>query len=311
MKSTQLHITNGDSTTQLLKQIKIDGEIVTWREMLCEGKTTTDVGSESFWKSRFDFFSKNYNITKKHFIDYTLKEFRNLCQQKSQQEIVLWFEYDLFCQVNMIAVISWLKKHKPNTTISLVCPENEKDINQPITISDLSQEELKLYYKNRKELYIEDIEYADYIWQLYCAESPLQLQNIIMKPSHKFTYLSEAINAHLKRFPTIKNGLNSIENTILETVTNNEYPTKKKLISQLLKNQGKYGFGDLQYEKYITDLKGLFKNFKPVLLNDLGYDIFQNKQNYYHSIKSDHSYLGGALKYNYLYNTIDGKLLKL
>lgn len=311
MRPTQLHITNGDSTTQLLKYIKIDGEIVTWREMLCEGKTTTDVGTESFWKSRFEFFSRNYHISKKYFIDYTLKEFRNLCQNKSQQEIVLWFDYDLFCQINLIAVISWLKKNKPNTTISLVCPENDKKTDKPMAISDLTTDKLKTTFKNRKELSVDDIEYADYIWQLYCAESPLQLQNIITQTSSNFTYLPEAIKVHLKRFPSIKNGLNSIENTILETVTNKEYPTQKKLINHLLKNQGMYGFGDLQYEKYIADLKGLFKSYKPIQLNDLGYDVFQNKQNYYHSIKSEHSYLGGALKYQYLYNTIDGKLLKL
>ena len=55
MKASTLHITNGDSTTNYLKKLRFSGEFITWREMLCEGKTTTDVGSESFWKNRFDF----------------------------------------------------------------------------------------------------------------------------------------------------------------------------------------------------------------------------------------------------------------
>ena len=59
MTPTILHITNGDLSTKKLKEYNIEGHIITWREMLCEGKTTSDVGSESFWKSRFDFFSKN------------------------------------------------------------------------------------------------------------------------------------------------------------------------------------------------------------------------------------------------------------
>lgn len=311
MKFKQLHITNGDCTTQLLQKTKIEGDIVTWREMLCEGKTNSDVGSESFWKSRFDFFSKNYSITKKHFIDNTLKEFRNLCQHKSQQEIVLWFEYDLFCQINMIAVISWLKKHKPNATISLVCPENKKDSSILLAISDLNKKQLLSSYNERTELTVDDIEYADYIWQLYCAESPLQLQNITSPASTAFTFIHEAIETHLKRFPTIKNGLNDIENTILTTVTEKEFSSKKELTAQLLKNQRFYGFGDIQFEHKLNRLKGLFKSFTPTLLNDLGYDVQQKQQNYYHSIKSDQSYLGGTLKYKYLYNEIDGKLLKL
>lgn len=311
MKPTQLHITNGDSTTQLLKNIKITGKIVTWREMLCEGKTTSDVGSESFWKSRFYFFSKNYNISKKQFINYTLKEFRSLCQHKSEQEIVLWFEYDLFCQINMIAVISWLKKHKPSVTISLVCPENKTNPSILLTIADLNSIQLQSAYNDRIELSRDDVEYADYIWQLYCADSPLQLQSISPPPYTAFTFIHEAIKTHLKRFPTIKNGLNEVENTILNTVTHKAYQSKKELTHHLLKNQEYYGFGDIQFEHKFNKLKGLFKSFSPVLLNDLGYDVQQNKQNYYHSIKSDYSYLGGTLKYNYLYNQIDGKLLKL
>ncbi|MGB0897181.1 MAG: DUF1835 domain-containing protein [Flavobacteriaceae bacterium] len=311
MTPRQLHITNGDSTTHLLQNIDINGDIITWREMLCEGKTVSDVGSELFWKSRFDFFSKNYHISKKHFIDYTIKEFRNLCKHKSEQEIILWFDYDLFCQINMIAVISWLKKHKPKATISLVCPKHNTDSSILLSISDLDATQLQTTFQNRIELPIDDIEYADYIWQLYCADSPLQLQNITPPTSTVFTYIHDCIQTHLKRFPTIKNGLNEIENNILNTVAHKEFKSKKTLISHLLKTQGFYGFGDLQFEHKLDRLKGLFKRTTTVQLNDLGYDVQQNRQNYYHSIKKDDSYLGGTLKYNYLYNQIDGKLLKL
>jgi hypothetical protein len=76
--SSQLHITNGDAFTQRLQQLKYKGDIITWREMLCEGKTETNVGSESFWKTRFEFLHKNYNVSKSWFIEKTLKEYRSL-----------------------------------------------------------------------------------------------------------------------------------------------------------------------------------------------------------------------------------------
>lgn len=311
MKPTQLHITNGNNTTLVLQKLKIDGEIVTWSEMLCEGKTTIDVGSESFWKSRFDFLSSNYKITKKHFIDNTLKEFRNLCNHKSQEEIILWFGHDLSCQINLIAVVSWLKKHRSNATIALVSPESKKKFQKHLKLHKFTQKELLSYYKNRIVLTKEDIEYADYIWQLYCSKSPLQLQNITVDPNSHFTYLPDAIEAHLQRFPTIKNGLNKVENSILETALTGSYASKKTFIHKLLHKQGVYGFSSLQYEKKLRDLKGLFSSFLPVVLNDLGQDVLQKKQNYYHSIKNNLSYLGGSLKYNYLYDEIDGRLLKL
>ena len=68
MKSL-LHITNGDSFTSRLESLQLKGDIITWREMLCEGKTLCTVGSESFWKTRFEFLNKNYKITKGHYDD--------------------------------------------------------------------------------------------------------------------------------------------------------------------------------------------------------------------------------------------------
>lgn len=310
MKTSFLHITNGDSTTQLLNSLKIPGTIITWREMLCEGKTTTDVGSENFWKSRFDFLSKTYQVTKQRFIDLTVKEFRNLCMQKQQEEIVLWFEYDLFCQINMLAILSWLKKHRSDAQISLVCSGKvEEDTSKYYGLSELTEGQLMKLFQERITLSQDDLEYADYIWQLYCSDSPLKLQSV--QPSPTFIYLEKALQAHLKRFPTIKNGLNEIENQILETVVEKEPKNEKQLIGMLLKNQGFYGFGDLQYESKLVSLKDLFKSLNPIRLNDLGFDVYQKQQNYYPSIRNDETYLGGSLKYNYLYNEIDGKILKL
>ena len=120
MKSL-LHITNGDSFTEKLKSLPLKGDIITWREMLCEGKTLSTVGSESFWKTRFDFLHKNYKVSKSWFVEKTLKEYRSLCNHRQQDRIVLWFEYDLFCQINMLAVLSWLKTHIRHAEISLVC----------------------------------------------------------------------------------------------------------------------------------------------------------------------------------------------
>ena len=53
MKASLLHISNGDSFTARLKQLPLKGDIITWREMLCEGKTISTVGSETFWKTPF------------------------------------------------------------------------------------------------------------------------------------------------------------------------------------------------------------------------------------------------------------------
>ena len=46
--SSLLHITNGDVFTERLQKLNLDGDVITWREMLCEGLTLSNVGTETF-----------------------------------------------------------------------------------------------------------------------------------------------------------------------------------------------------------------------------------------------------------------------
>lgn len=309
--SSQLHITNGDNFTQRLRDLNFKGKIITWREMLCEGKTETNVGSEAFWKTRFDFLHKNYNVSKSWFVEKTLKEYRSLCNHKQEDEIVLWFEYDLFCQINMLAVISWLKTHRRHVKISMVCSGNEDETDHLYGLNELNEEQVQNLYENRVVLTQDDIEYADYVWQLYCSDNPIRLENLADFDQYQYEYLEGAIKTHLKRFPTIRNGLNEIENKVLQFASQKKPASQKELMGALLADQGWYGFGDSQYQRILKNLRPLFHSFNPVRLSSKGKEILENQDNFYAALRDTDAYLGGALKYNYLYNTEAGRILKL
>ncbi|MAD98480.1 MAG: DUF1835 domain-containing protein [Flavobacteriaceae bacterium] len=311
MTSKTLHITNGDSTTDYLKKIDLQGDYITWREMLCEGKTTIDVGSESFWKNRFSYLKSSYKITKQKFINYTLKEYRNLCNKKNLDEIVLWFENDLYCQINMIAVLSWIKRYRDGYTISLVHPpQKQKTLFKGF--SELTENQIQQQYKKRVLLSQDDIEYADYIWQLYCSESPLRLETVHkFNPMSPFQNLTTAIENHLKRFPSIGNGLNAVENNIVQIANQTKLKSKEQLVGKILQAQPNFGFGDLQYFQKLDQLKPLFTSFNPVKLSRKGKQVLENNLNFYSEMRSDESYLGGAKKYSFLYNSDTEKLLQI
>lgn len=306
-----LHITNGDSFTDRLKKLNLNGDIITWREMLCEGKTLNQVGTESFWKTRYEFLHKNYKVSKSWFVEKTLKEYRSLCNHKKEDQIVLWFEYDLFCQVNMLAVISWLKTHRKYAQISLVCSGKEGKTDKLYALNELTDAKLLKLYKNKTILSLDDIEYADYVWQLYCSDNPMRLENLTDFKNYKFHYLEDALKTHLKRFPSISNGLNLMENNILQVANAKQPSSKKVFLNSLLTNQGNFGFADTQYERAINRLKPLFSSFNPTKLTKKGKDILDQKTSYYSCIKNNEVYLGGSLKYNFLYNTATDKILKL
>ncbi|GAB5473684.1 MAG: hypothetical protein Mars2KO_17830 [Maribacter sp.] len=309
--SSLLHITNGDAFTERLGSLQLKGDVITWREMLCEGKTLTNVGSENFWKTRFEFLNKNYKVSKSWFIEKTLKEYRSLCNHKQQDHIVLWFEYDLFCQINMLAVLSWLKANRKYAEISLVCSGKEDESERLYALNDLNDSQLLKLYENRTILSQDDIEYADYVWQLYCSDNPMRLENLRDFENYQFKYLSEGIKSHLHRFPSIKNGLNEMENYILKLALEERPTSKKSFLGTILKNQGTLGFGDSQYDRALNRLRPLFSSFNPVRLSKTGKQVLDNQTSYYSAIQDTNVYLGGALKYNFLYNTNTDRILKL
>jgi hypothetical protein len=193
----------------------------------------------------------------------------------------------------------------------LVCSGKEDDSDKMHTLNELSDAQLLNLYKSKKVLSQDDTEYADYVWQLYCSNNPMRLENLTDFENYQFAYLGDAIKSHLQRFPSITNGLNHMENNILSLAINKKPSSRKDLLNTILENQGNLGFGDTQYDRAITRLKPLFTAFNPVRLTKKGKEILDGKTSYYSCIQDNGEYLGGALKYNFLYNTSTSRILKL
>ena len=119
MSKQTLHITNGSNLTTVLNELDIQGVKLTWQELLCEGPTTEKVGDELFLETRKAYFTQFYNID----LDLELikSELDKFNDSENYSEIVLWFEYDLFCHINMVAVISLIHQRKIELPIYLVC----------------------------------------------------------------------------------------------------------------------------------------------------------------------------------------------
>ena len=97
----------------------------------------------------------------------------------------------------------------------------------------------------------------------------------------------------------------------LSTVENENLESRSELLNTLLGNQGFYGFGDSQYERIISTLRPLIGSFNPLRLTKKGREVISNRMNYYSQIRDSQQYLGGSLKYNFLYNSDTKRILKL
>lgn len=252
----KLHILNGDSTSQIFSKTDINGDVIIFREMLCDGPLYKDVGSDEFWKSRYTFFEEEMGISKIDYFDKTIKELIKIEDISSYDEVILWFEYDLFCQVNLMALCVYLLKYyKKNINYYLVCTGEEHGRQHLQALSDYSINEYLKLFKKKIKLSRNDLLFIQQCWEKYVINDQMQLKEFNFNKNTKFKYLQMAIDQHLQRFPS-HNGLNQIENKIIEFI-NAGISGKKKIVKKLLtwqRQETVYGFGDQQYFLYLKKL---------------------------------------------------------
>lgn len=258
--SATIHILNGDSTLYPLQKSGLNGSHIIWRELLCDGPLAKDVGSDEFWMLRYEFFEKKLKADKLEYYDKTIKELIVIEDLSAYKEVVFWFEYDLFCQVNLLALCSYLLKHyKKDISYYLICVGNEKGKKGWQTLADFSPGEYKELYENKTKLSRNDFLFTDECWKIFVEGNIEDIKNHKFNKNNKFKYLDTAIKQHVKNRKRT-NGLDQITYKILKVIESGAN-TKNDIIRELLIWQHKEtvnGFGDSQYTIRLDDLKDYY-----------------------------------------------------
>ena len=302
-----LHITNGSSLTQYLNELDYKGDFLTWHEMLCEGPTKKHINSDAFLTTRKKFLNDFYDV---EIDEYEYKmEMHKLDDSEKYSEIVLWFEYDLFCHINMVAVISLLNEKQINLPISLVCSGRIPGEMNLKGLSELTPEQIDEHFKSRIELTEKDVDIATSVWQIYCGKDHNLLKPFITKNS-SFEYLGCCIKAHLERFPDYKSGLSALEHNILELLNKYEVKSKHHLLGYALNYQGYYGFGDIQLMRMIDKLTiFISEEDNRLKLNRKGHEVLLNQHNVASELV-DNMTFGNVKRLDFQFNKQENKLIK-
>lgn len=272
-----------------------------WREMLCDGPTILEVGSEAFFTSRSNFLNAYYGVSPQEYQLAFPAEFQKIDPISEFDEVNLWFEYDLFCHINLLAAVAYLIQNGFRSKLYLTCSGDIPGEKQMKGLSELSTTELKAHFDSRLLLKPSDLNLAEKVWAWYCSEdhslTPADSEDT------SFTYLSKCLQAHTQRFPDARTGLNVLELQILKLIDSMEIVSEHQLCGEVLKQQGFYGYGDLQIFKIIKQLRPYFETKENLLsLNDSGHKILHDRINVFHQ-KKDNFTFGGTKKYDFIYHT--------
>jgi len=277
-----LHILNGDSAAHSFQQTALPGEILVWREMLCEGWVPAAADFESFWQQRGDFLARHYAFDRDEYENRAVSEFRRLHDFNRYDEITLWFEFDLFCQINLLYLLRFFsEKDLGQTRLTLVSPGSHPAHPNFKGMGELTPPQLAALWPERISLTQPDWQVGRRAWHAYTAASPEALRNFLAEGDFgRLRFLENALLAHLSRFPAEATGLGFVERFWLEALP--ETGEKVTTMMKFWDENPRFGFGDLQLLRTLDELKtaGLVQENGGLTSTDRAGAVLAGRQNY-------------------------------
>ena len=256
-----LHIHNGDSSAGTARE-SIPGQHLAWREALVCGPAPAGLDSVEWRQMRADHLAKAYDLRFEDCERDLREQEDELRKFRDHEEVVLWFEHDLFCQINLLYLLNWFALQDPGQTkLSLICIDEFTGVADFRGLGQLTTEQLSTLLPLRQEITPGQFALAASAWAAYTAADPQELEALLTNDTGALPFLRNALAKHLQRFPSVRNGLGRIENLGLELIASgqNEFGDLFRGFSKI---EPTYGYGDAQL---FLELKRLTTSTRPLL----------------------------------------------
>ncbi|WP_184543914.1 DUF1835 domain-containing protein [Mucilaginibacter sp. FT3.2] len=254
--SSILHILNGDSALDGFNQTGLDGDVMVWREVLSEGPLQENISSASFWNARAKWISQTFHEIPDGYQHKVINELGKL--NGDYNEINLWFDFDLHCQVNLLGVLQMLKQKTDMSApeIYLICLADCLQFNNARGLGELNGDQFEELFDAREQLNEWEFELATEAWQLYVNGDATELQKWHNENSFwgGVPLLKPALQAHLKRIEVNADGLSYIEQKLLD-IYNSGIKSRHEIYAKFWETEGIFGMGDAEVDIYINRLK--------------------------------------------------------
>lgn len=241
----EYHILNGDALkAQLPKDIK--GEIIIARECLVDGPVEGE-DLATLFQTRAKFISNNYEgFTVKDYYGKTVGEFEKIQCIPDGATINLWFEDDLFCQVNFWFIVSLITTSLPPGPLYLIRPEKHTQFG----FAGLNESDLQAVYQNKSPL--QSTAAMAELWNAYQTANNEKLLTVAQKLEPAYPFILPAVKAQLERSADpSKDRPTQALRAIMESLQTDAFGPVFQAFCQ---QESIYGFGDLQVKRLFDNI---------------------------------------------------------
>ncbi len=252
-----LHVTNGDIAAELIRHSGVSGEVTVTADVLHEGPTPAGLPPERWRKVRARYLAESgyddydsclATLTR---WDHTLGDYR------SYEEVILWFEHDLFDQLLLIRVLDgFAGRNLGGTELSLICIGEFPGVEPFHGLGQLSPQQMASLLYRRQRVNEGQKLLARDAWRAFCAPDPTGLEELLRRDLSPLPFLAGALRRHLEEFPSMFNGLSRSERQALRGLAEGA-STFEELFRATQRMEQRVFMGDTSFLRILRELATL------------------------------------------------------
>jgi DNA-binding transcriptional MerR regulator len=272
-----LHVTNGESAGNTLRQTALGGAVLSWQDVLHEGPVP-DVPAEELRRARARFLSECGWGSERSLLDAFERRDR-LYEHAldATTQVVLWFEHDLYDQLQLLQVLAAARED-----LELIQADDH--------LGPLAADELEALWPRRVPVTAEMLTLAREAWTAFRAPEPTGLAGLLERDTSALPHLGRALRRLLEELPDARNGLSRTERQLLEPLLEGPRRPPELFVASQAREEALFA-GDVWVWKRLAELQPLVDELPPppplgdahafaatrVSLTGLGRDVLAGK----------------------------------
>jgi hypothetical protein len=285
-----LHVTNGDSAAEKIRDLGLGGDVLPWRDVLHEGPVPAPATLDSLRPIRARFLSGPDTAVQ---IAQELEaRDRRLGSSLREDEVVLWFEHDLYDQLQLLQILDYVAARTGPPHAARVTLAQSDDY-----LGLMDPARLRRLWEQRADVSEAQLAAARRAWAAFSAPDPQGIQGVFDTMA-VLRYVRPALLRHLEEFPAVDTGLSRTERQILETLVVGSWPVKDLFTAAHHDREDPFFLGDLVF---FDTLKTLAAGDSPLVglddetawLTDAGREVLAGRLDRVETLGIDR-WLGGV-----------------
>lgn len=218
--SVTLHVTNGGSTAGTLRATGLEGDVLSWDDVLHEGPVPA-LEPERLREVRAGFLGDCGWGSRQEILGDLERRDRLLAEALAERRhVVLWFEHDLYDQLQLLQILALAGDVGPDPERFELIGVGEFDGRPDFHgLGELTADELETLWPLRRPVTGELVELGRRSWDAFRAPDPTALEKLLAGDTSPLPFLAPALRRLLEELPDERSGLARTERHLLEALS--------------------------------------------------------------------------------------------